>query len=182
MRLYIGNATKQNFDFMYWVPTTPPARRIQRIEVGRQVAISGELDRAAIDGIIQQHIAYGIIDAKDVAHAAHFVPLCFSVDRPITGAQLTALMTKNAAVLQDLGRQIRREAALASNDRLETDITESGRPERLRVMDMSVVEENHDERDEQRPLAEGFRVVASNDEPGGSRPTAVRRARQRRAA
>lgn len=172
MRLYIGNATKQHHDFVYWVPGARSART-QRVEIGRQVEISGSLDQAAIDSIIQQHAPYGLVAASEASHVRDFVGLIYSVDKTIASATIHQLMTHNAEVLVARGKEIRKEAAVAGNEQIEASLQDTGRPETLRAMEASVVEENHDDRSPDPAVAEGFRVIK------GGAPEAPPRSRRR---
>jgi len=183
VKLFIGNATKQNHDFVYWVPGAKAART-QRVPIGGQIMISGDLDQAAVDSIIQQHAPYGLVASSEADHVREFVGLCYSVDRMIRVETLEKLMHHNTRVLVEKGKEIRREASVAGNDQLQTNLAESGRPETLRQMEASMVEENHDDRSPDPQIAEGYRVIRGGmDQPPSERSTrAARRASRRKAA
>ena len=176
MKLFIGNATKQNHDFAYWIPRAKSAR-IQRVPIGGQVMISGDLDQEAIDAIIQQHAPYGLVAASEADHVREFVGLCYSVNLAIRAEVLEKLMHHNTRVLVEKGKVIRKEASVAGNDQLQNNLTESGRPETLRQMETSLVEENHDDRSPDPQIAEGYRVIQ-----GGAQDPGPQTARQRRRA
>lgn len=180
MKLFIGNGTKQNHDFVYWVPDAKSART-QRVPIGGQVAISGDLDQKAIDSIIKQHAPYGLCQSVEVDRVREFTGLCYSVDKPISADIIHKLMMHNTEVLVKRGSQIRREAAIAGNEQLETSLAESGRSETLKLVESSVVEENHDDRSPDPAVAEGWRVSrdAQGDDPPSGR--AARRAGRRAA-
>lgn len=178
MRMYVGNPTKQNHEFVYWVPNARSAR-VQRIPVGGQVCISGELDRDAVDMIVQHHAPYGLAAASEVEYAKDFVGLCYSIDKPIAAATLTKVMVHNERVLAEQGREIRRQTSVAGNEALQRNAMESGRPETLRQMEASILEEDHDERSPDPAVAEGFRVINGGAEQP---PPASRRRRNRRVA
>jgi hypothetical protein len=175
VRLYIGNATKQQHDFVYLVPGTKAPRR-QMVPIGGQVVLSGELTREEIDAIIQHHSAYGLTEATLVHHVRGFTGLLYSVDTPIRHTAIHHLMIHNTEVLVDMGKQIRREASIAGNDQLASTLQEAQRPEALRQMEASVVEENHDDRSPDPAVAEGYRVI-----PGGRAPEPDTRAGRRAA-
>lgn len=160
MKMYIANATKQVADFIYRVPETQ-SLRTQSIPIGGQVQLSGELDRTAIDYIIEQHTRYGLVPADEIDRTREFSGLCYSIDAPVKVPKITSLIHHNVEQLIARGRQTREESAVASNNFLENEINESGRPEVLRNFEASVVEENHDERDERPAVAEGVRVSRS---------------------
>ena len=176
MKLFIGNATKQNHDFCYWIPNAKSART-QRVPIGGQIAISGDLSQTDIDAIIQQHAPYGLAASSEADHVREFVGLCYSVDRPIRAETLEKLMHHNTRVLVEKGKVIRREASVAGNDQLANNLTESGRPETLRQMEASLVEENHDDRSPDPVIAEGYRVIQGG--AGDDRPTTTARQSRR---
>jgi hypothetical protein len=163
MKLYIGNATKQIFNFLYRVPEATGVRS-QEIQIGAQVQVSGELSMEAVEMIIDQHIRYGLVDASKIDQAREFSGLCYSVDKPINIRSIEKLMEHNTDELIKLGKKIRQEAAISGNNALENELNESDRPEKLRNFEMSIVEENHDDRDEMPAIAEGFRVVPDEGE------------------
>jgi hypothetical protein len=172
MRLYVANATKQNVDFLYRVPERQSWLQ-QRIPIGGQVQVTGELSRDVIDYIIQQHVKYGIVSADEVDRTREFTGLCYSVDKPVQMAKIEKLIRHNTDELVKLGKQIRQESAVASSVSLEGEIDQSGRNEVLRNFEASIVEENHDDRDEGPAIAEGIRVNRS----GEAAPKTARRRR-----
>jgi hypothetical protein len=78
--------------------------------------------------------------------------------------------------------KMRQEAAISEHNRLVSDLLEQGRPEALNKMEVSIVEENHDDRDENPAVAEGFRVIAGAQPDGSPPPAAAAKARRKRAA
>lgn len=181
MRMYIGNPTKQHHDFMYRVPGARSAR-VQRIPVGGQIVISGDLDRDAVDMIVQHHAPYGMAAASEAEYVKDFISLLYSVDKPVSSLSLTRAMVHNNEVLAIQGKEIRRNASIVSNDLLTNNLVESGRQEKLRQMDVEILEENHDERSPDPAVSEGFRVIPGGVDPNA--PTTTRRSgrRNRRAA
>jgi len=167
--MFVGNCAKQHQDFVYRVPGAKSAR-MQRIEIGRQIQISGELDRETVDDIVRQHAPYGMAAASEVDHLTEFVGLCYSVDKQIPAATIFKLMTHNSSVLTERGKETRRRASVAGNEHLETSLAETGRPETLRAMETSIVEENHDERDSEPAIAEGYRMSRSEEPQVSRRP------------
>jgi hypothetical protein len=182
VRLFVGNASKQHVDFIYTVRDLSGQlhRRTQNIGVGEQVAISGELEQSQVDMIIQHHAPYGFVAVTEVDYVRDYMALCYSIGKPIPFEKLRELMINNTAILQLRGREIRKEAAVAGNEQLEASLAEAGRPERLNQLETSIVEENHDPRDETPPIAEGFRVIRGDGPPAS--PPVTRRAARRRAS
>jgi hypothetical protein len=162
--MYVSNTTKQNVSFLYRVPESSGVRN-QEIPVGSQVALSGDLSREAIDYIIDQHAKYGMVEVSEIDRIKEFSGLCYSIDKPVPVGKIERLIHHNTGKLIELGKKIRQEAAMSGNSVLENDLDESGRPERLRNFEMSIVEENHDDRDETPAIAEGVRVSRGADAP-----------------
>ena len=172
MDLYVANATKQNIDFVYRVPGQTGIRS-QPIAMGCQVRISGDLMPEEIDGIIEQHRKYGLISADEVKSARDFHGTCYSVGKPCPVGLIEGLLHVNDAALVKLGKQIREETAVASSQVLENDLSESGRPERLRTYEAAVIEEER--RDgTSASFAEGVRVTRDEDAPRRGRRNARR--------
>ena len=166
MKLYVGNATKQNHDFLYRVPETNGVRKLE-IPIGGQCQVPGDLDRQTIDYIVGQHTRYGLVTADEVGRTPHFAGLCYSIDRPLKVDNIAELIDRNTDFLVERGKQIRQESAIQANEAVETGLGDHERPETLRTLELSVVEENHDDRDETPAVAEGVRVQR---EPGDQAP------------
>lgn len=178
MFMYVGNATKQHHDFIYSVPNVygELVRRMQRIEVGGQIRLSGELEQNQIDRIINDHAPYGFIPVSEVDHAQDYIGLCYSIGKdPIRADVLHRLMLHNNQVLSIKGKELRKIAALAGNEQIEQNLQNSGREERLNYVETTIVEDNHDDRDLEPALAEGYRMTRT--EPVA--PT-TRRARRKK--
>jgi hypothetical protein len=165
MKLYIGNATSQNFDFHYRLPESR-GHRSQYIEMGRQTLISGDLSQADVDAIIKQGSQYGMISVEEVdRRATMFHGLVYSVDKPIASTKIEKLFHANTAVLVNLGKDLRKNAAIVENNRLLRANQEMDLPN-IRNTEMSVQEENGE-------MAEGYRAEYDT----GSKPAGRRRSR-----
>jgi hypothetical protein len=185
MRLFVANLTAQKLVFAYVMPDEDGKRngsghRTQDIPMGGQVMVSGDLTQQQIDVIIKHHRKYGMLSASEVAdRRASFAGTCYSIDRPVAGVEIKNGIEHNIAVLAERGKQYRQEAAVAVNNALELQLQEQGRPEGLRELAMSVVEEEPSGGYRTaKPLGEG--VIVSRD---GDAPTRSQRRRgQQRAA
>jgi hypothetical protein len=182
VKLFVGNASKQNVDFIYTVRDLSGQlhRRTQNIGVGEQIQISGDLEQSQIDMIIQHHAPYGFAAVTEVDYVKDYTMLCYSIGKPVPVDKLRELMINNTTVLHLRGKEIRKESAIAGNEQLEATLAEAGRPERLNQLETSIVEENHDERDETPAVAEGFRVIRGDGPPAS--PPVTRRTARRRAS
>jgi len=173
MDLYIGNSTKQRQQFCYRVPEET-GLRVQDIEIGTQVKISGDLSTQQIDAIIQQHRAYGLVPAAEAGKVKGFTGLCYSVGRPIQSATLELAIDANQRVLEARGKKLREEAAIAVSNGMEQTLGEMGTGANLREVEMSAVEEEPKGgyRDD-APFGEGVRVTRED-----ARTTSQRRNRR----
>jgi hypothetical protein len=174
-KLFVGNATKQKYEFAYRVPEQT-GLRVQPVPIGQQVQVTGDLSTVEIDAILEQHRVYGIVNVADINRSKAFAGICYSIDKPISVSKLMEAIDHNTQALVERGREMRKELAIANNEMLEGALSEAGRPERLRNFEMSVVEENHDERDETDPIAEGVRVQRQE---GDHAPERAPRSRKR---
>lgn len=176
MRLFIANATHQVQSFLYRIPEQATMRN-QHIPVGSQIALPEDLSLADIDYVLEQHTRYGLIPVDSIQNSKAFKGICYSVDKPVPAGKIEALMHHNRDELTKLGQKLRQEAALTSNSTLESELQENGRPEVLRNLEITVVEENHDERDTAAPVAEAFRVRREGEDQYGA-PRTQRRKRR----
>jgi hypothetical protein len=139
MKLYVANCTAQAQDFMYRLPEATGCR-MQRIEVGAQVQISGDLSQPDIDAIIEQHARYGMVDVASLDRTRPFIGVCYSVGTPVPISKIQYAIGHNRGVLLERGQQIRQESAVALNAQLEEQVP----PGTLNQLDISVVEERKD--------------------------------------
>ena len=173
MRLYIANATKQNFDFMYRMPEVSGIR-VQTIPIGGQIQITGELSTLQVDSIIAQHAKYGMVSVDEIDRSRNFTGLCYSIDKQIPVAKIMTAVRLNTAVLQNRGKQMRQEAAVAENNRIERTLIENDIPGVLNKLEVSVVEEK-DRADGEPMVAEGVRVTRNEPENEQAPPRRRRR-------
>ena len=178
MKLYIANATRQVVDFLYRVPGNQKLMS-QTIRVGSQIALSGDLSTDDIDVITTHHRTYGMVGVSEIDSTRRFIPLVFSVDRAVSAAVLNRLMDRNTGSLVESGKAYRRDMAIANNQVLESQLAEGDRPERLAEFEMTVIEENHDDRDGSEAIAEGVIVSASAPHSDG-RPARARSSKRGR--
>lgn len=167
MKMFIANATKQEFTLMYRVPESTGLRS-QLVPIGGQIQVSGDLTQEAIDSIIQQQAKYALIDAAEASRVRDFSGYCYSIGKPVSMNKIEDLIRHNTDKLVEIGKKIRQEAAISANNALEAGMDEAGGPAAPGVnkFEMSVVEENHDDRDEMPAIAEGIRVSrAAHEEP-----------------
>jgi hypothetical protein len=159
--LYIGNVSKQVFQFAYRSPERPGVI-VQTIPIGGQIRISPngvhvDLSTPEIDAIIGQHRTYGIVAIEDIDRLnGPFDGLCYSIGKAMSVDKLRRAMQKKEDALKSFGQKMRKEAALAVNSQIEEQI---GAP--LRQLEMSFQEEEPRSgyADELDHIAEGVRVT-----------------------
>jgi hypothetical protein len=114
-RLYIANLGRQPHDLPYRVPAEVGWSRqtqTRRIPPGAQQQIHIEAPLQVLEGIVEQHRQYGIIEASEVHKIKGFVGLCFSFDRPVLVEQLEYGVDHNLGALQEQGMKNLQETAL----------------------------------------------------------------------
>lgn len=169
--LYIGNVSKQIFQFCYRSPDRAGVI-VQTIPIGGQIRISPngqhiDLSPPEIEAIIAQHRTYGIVPVEEVDKLrGPFDGICYSVGKPISVEKLRRAMLKKEEALNAFGKKMRQEAALAVNSQIEEQI---GAP--LRELEMSFQEEEPKAgySDDVDHLAEGVRVTRDAVVPLGRR-------------
>jgi hypothetical protein len=154
---------------MYRLPEVSGVRT-QHINIGGQIAISGELNPPQVEAIIRQHAPYGLKAVDEIDRTKAFTGLCYSLDRQINVEKLMKAIAHNMEVLTTRGAEQRMEAAVAINNALE-DQQQGGN---LKALQVSVMEENQDKHDGPGPIvSEGFEVSRSAE------PTPAKKAGRR---
>lgn len=159
--LFIGNVSKQIHMFAYR-SLERPGIVTQPIPIGGQIRVSPmgsdkELTTPEIDYVIEQHTRYGMVKVEELDSNRHpFNGLCYSIGKPISVEKLRKAMKKAEDSLNVLGKQMRKEAALAVSSQIENQI---GAP--LKNFEMSFAEEEPrgGYTDDTDHLAEGVRVT-----------------------
>lgn len=155
MRMYVANTTNKVHDFIYRLPETPTPR-MQRIEMGSQIAISSDLSTKEIDSIIEQHRPYGMVCVDEVDRTKPFIGLCYSLGKPVSLDKVRRALEHNQKVLTERGAEIRKESAVAVNNAIEQQAPG------IKALELSVVEEET-KKNPNPTIAEGVRV--SRNEP-----------------
>jgi hypothetical protein len=118
MKLFIANMTQQVQDFCYRVPEST-GLRTQRIDVGQQIQISGDLSTPQIEEIVNQHARYGMVHIDEIDRHKPYIGLVFSTDRPVTVNRMSYGIQHNRMVLVERGKEIRQETAVALHQKIE---------------------------------------------------------------
>jgi hypothetical protein len=179
--LYVGNVTTQNHIFLYRL--SEDTKIVERpIPAGKQIKIECD-SRDLMDGIIKQHAKYGLMDSNEVTRVKRFHGLCYSIGKPIPADKLNYFREHNNGELADQGRELRRLAAIAGSELMETALLENDRPERVDRFDLFIQEDRQD--DSPFPQLSDRIVVTKNPDQMGPEPVAPaalsRRARRKAA-
>jgi hypothetical protein len=162
MKIYIGNASSQHFDFHYRIPEHKGFLH-QFIAMGQQIVID-DLTQLQVDAIVHQGGRYGMISTDEVdRRAVKFHGLCYSVGKEVASSKIEKLFVANTGVLINIGKEIRKNAALVENNQLLRTNQKLDMPH-IRRTEISVQEESGE-------MAEGWR--AQFDTP--TQPTPRRR-------
>lgn len=173
MDLFIGNATRQVYDFSYRALESMHLRS-QKIQPGTYTKVSGDLSTEEIDHILKQHAPYGIVPDSTISQVKQFHGTCYSVGKPPTRAKLIYLMEHNLDQLVKRGEQIRRTHAVAQSNMINGALIDSGREERVSALDLTVQQENQDPGNSVPQMSVGMYVTAD----GEAKPKGARRARR----
>lgn len=163
MDLWIGNATRQIYHFNYRVPDVAQPRTL-RLDPGRQDRIR-DLTTEEVDFIVKNHLIYGLIPQDEIDQTQEFHGTCYAVDKPITAQRFSYLLDRNLDELVERGRTIRRENAVAQTMTINQHLSESGRPERVQAMDMTVQQERQDPNNEVPQMSVGIMVTEDEGRP-----------------
>jgi hypothetical protein len=159
--LFVGNVTKQIYQFAYRSPERSGIVT-QVIPIGGQIRVAPNgtntnLSTQEIDAILGQYKKYGIAPVDELdTNRSPFSGLCYAIGSPITEGRLRKAMKKQEDALNALGKKMRQEAALAVNSQIEQQI---GAP--LKTLEMSFAEEEPRAgyAEDLDHLAEGVRVT-----------------------
>lgn len=182
MKMYVANCTQQRQSFMYRVPETNGSgmmggMRVQDIEIGGQTALSGDLNKFQIDAIVSQHARYGLVAVDEIDRTrGAFTGMCYSIDKPVPVNKLLYVINANRGVLDLRGQAIRKEAAVAVNQQVESQMGDSvsgARPPQLEKLEIEVQEEKQGTGPTHEPVEERLRVTRRED------PTPAPRQRRR---
>lgn len=159
--LYVGNVSKQIQQFLYRA-LERPGIVMQTIPIGGQIRVSPngaktDLTTPEIDYIIEQHRTYGMMPVEEIDNkGSPFSGLCYSIGKQISPEKLRRGMLRKEEALNEFGKKLRQEAALAVNSQIEQQI---GAP--LRELEMSFTEEEPrgGYSEDTSHVAEGIRVT-----------------------
>ena len=171
MKLFVANPTKQQINFTYRLPDSRSAKMVP-IAMGQQMQIGGDLTQAELDYVIEQNQKYGLVAVADMSKSAG-VTMIYSIDKPVPVGKLHEAIAGHTNMLEDRGRQIRQEAAVAVNNTLKDSVGP------LRTLEMSAVEEEPRGGfvDDSKQFSERLVVASTEKEAARAAETSQRRRR-----
>jgi hypothetical protein len=168
VKLIIANCSQQVVDFIYRLPEAN-SNRTQRIEIGGQTQIAGDLNGQDVDAIISQHRKYGLVSVDEIDRTKPFIGLCYAIDKKISVEKVRRALEHNSEVLVQRGKDIRQESAVAVNNALEESAPN------LKALELSVIEEPN-KNGTPTQISEGVRVTRHEESSGGGGRKPGRRA------
>lgn len=134
-KLYIANTTMQNHTFLYRIPGDNAPKTLE-IPVGQQKMIPKDLSFNEVSAIVAQHSRYGLVAADEIDRSRDFIGHCYSVDKAVDINKIRRAIDHNREVLEERGKVLRQEAALAVNMNIE-----EAQPGELKKLEMTIKEE-----------------------------------------
>jgi hypothetical protein len=150
--------------FCYW-PVEGNKLITQQIDDGKQIIIAPhgsntDLSTPEIEAIINQHKMYGLIAANELdTYRGVYGGLIYSLGATISSDTIQRGLNKYEKQQHDLGKRIRQEAAVSTNNKLGQTAAENGLT--LQEFEMSFTQEPPRKPTMEEPelIAEGVRVV-----------------------
>lgn len=138
-KLFIANTTKQHHEFTYRIPEDGRNVPImQKIPVGECVQIYKDDTTAVLDAIIAQHARYGLIAVSEIDRTKDFIGLAYQFDKPIDVDKIIRALSHNDLVLQKLGEEQRKQAAVAISQTIDAATQDAGA--KLASLDVTIEE------------------------------------------
>jgi len=168
MIIYVANASLQNHMFFYRIKGQNKMIQLD-IRSMSQTRLPNDFSDDDFKSLIEQKQEYGFYNAEHIGSLSLTKPvsgLCYSIGKPVSAFKIDALFRANHAVINDQGRQLRQEAAIASNNSLERTMTEKAQETQIPIdvknLDI-VIEEKEPHKGEydrsgKALLNEGFRT------------------------
>ncbi len=166
MKMFIGNCTQQVQDFVYRVIGTNKIRQ-QKIPIGGQQQLSGDLTPPEVEEIVRQHTKYGLVHVSEIDRSRVFVGVCWD-DKPIPVSRLRYVIEKNTEVLIAKGAELRKQAAVAATTATENELHSPGALQGMELTIDEVPPAKASLDDKSELFSEAIRVDR-NTNPDGSR-------------
>ncbi len=124
--VHVANTTQQYRVLSYKLPENPKVME-QTIPPGGQVMLRGRpggFGSEDVKAFVEQTEKYGLILSDEVGKRPGMIGLVYSLDRPIRREKLIQQIRQNEAVMIARGKEARSAAAIASNQRIDDQLSE----------------------------------------------------------
>jgi hypothetical protein len=164
MKLYISNASKQDFNFTYMLRENPQPF-LRKLRPGTQTEIIGSPDE--IDQIVKQHEVYGMMEASKIKKG--FGGICYRIDKPISVDAIENGISQRDQEAIDRALEARKVTAAAADQVISTKAQEMGLRQKSGI-EVEVLEEKRNAADQDAKLNETIEVVHEGSAPRKGRP------------
>ena len=173
MRVFVANVSEKRYEFMYRIPEETKVRKVT-IQPRAQQRLPDDLTKEQIEYIVDHHGRYGFIPVDEVGSGSgkkRYSELCYSVDKSVSPLKMEALYRINHNILVERGKEIRKQTAIASNNKLVETIEREARGTEFsggEIENFTTTIQEQDSKDGfgSDPINESFRVV---ENPGQSK-------------
>jgi len=185
-QLFIFNVTPQKQEVCYRMDFSKDGLRDMAdamrsfrkliVESGRQAPIPGDLHPAQAQSIMDQLAPVGGVGTEELNRLPRVrIAYIMSLGRPVTRREVEKVQQHNTGVLTTEGQEIRKRAAIASNDMVAKAVAANQEENaRLTGFEMSVEEGPAEPGMEpaipHKPVAEGYRIGDPAEAPSPPRP------------
>jgi hypothetical protein len=156
MKLYVANTTLQHHEFIFWKPENSQLQRMQIPLMNQRLIVDDQPE--IVRAIIDQHVAYGLLEARAMLRTRRFTGLGYRLDKPVDIESLMLAKQQNDAVLMGQSKT-QREFAAALGARHALELGQSGDTETPKSFSMSIEEQQVDKHDKAPKLKETVEVV-----------------------
>jgi hypothetical protein len=185
-RLYVANVSRKEHVICYRLDIDKEGQRKdsnrrfqgatqQNVPAGRQVLIGGDFHMSQIEHIVDQLSRYGMIGVVDVPRIDnHPHELIFNIDKPVPAAVMERVRDHNSGVLVGQGRDLRRKAAVATNEAVQKVVAEQFAMQGIPADPVDKVDVTFEQMDQsdlgEKRIEEGYHVEPAPAAPRVKRP------------
>ena len=156
VKLYVANTTLQHHEFVFWRPENSQLQRVQIPIMNQRLVVDDQPE--IVRAIIDQHVAYGLLEARAMLRTKRFTGLGYRLDKPVDIESLMLAKQQNDAVLMERSKA-QREMAAALGARHALELGRVGDTEIPKSFSMSVEEEKVTKQDKGPKLKETVEVA-----------------------
>lgn len=154
MKVYLANTSRHDRVFNCRIPEFTKVLS-HPIRIGAQIIVGGkDLNKPQVDALVRQLETYGGVRVGEYAGVAgRVIDFLFDVDKEVPRKEIANVMRHNEGRLVLIGKELRKEAAIAVNSAME-----SMTPGMVNEVELTVQQETEPLPGTEQ-LAEGVRVV-----------------------